>query len=91
MRTTATITTANLLAKLNATALAAILRGNSNFVRSDARRLAVFILADPIPTTTSELDARVHSLMPWPPETMMTTTLAETTTMAAAAGADGGC
>ena len=91
MRTTATITAADLLANLNATALAAILRGNSNFVRSDASQLAVIIKAEPIPTSTSELDARVHGLMPPPPETMMTTTLAETTTMAAAAGADGGC
>ncbi len=45
-RTTATITAADLLAKSNATALAAILRGNSDFVRSDARRLAVAILRE---------------------------------------------
>ena len=46
-RTTATITVANLLAKSNATALVAILHGNSDFVRLDACRLAVAILADP--------------------------------------------
>ena len=86
----ATITAADLLAKSNATALAAFLHGNSDFVRSDARWLAVAILADPISTTTSELDARVRSVMPPPPETTTTTTSAETTMAGAGAVARGG-
>ncbi len=85
-----TITAADLLAKSNAAALAAFLHGNSDFVRSDARWLAVAILTDPISTTTSELDARVRGVTPPPPKTTTTTTSAETTTAGAGVVARGG-
>ena len=63
-----TASAASLLGACDVASLAAMLRGNSDFGRADARRLAAAVLRGPVPATTSELCARVRGVVPPPTE-----------------------
>ena len=66
MVTGAAMTAAELLLASNVSSLAALLRANSDFETADARALALSVLAEPRPTTTSELASRIRSVKPPP-------------------------
>lgn len=57
---TTSVTAAEVLARSNVSSLTVLLRTNSDFEPVDARLLALAVLAEPVPATTSELDARVR-------------------------------
>ena len=60
----AALTAAEYLALSNASSFAAVLRANSDFEHDDSERIASAVLAEPRPTTTSQLDARARSVRP---------------------------
>lgn len=59
---TASMTAAEVLASSNVSSFAALLCANSDFEPVDARLLALAVLAEPVPVTTSELAARVRTV-----------------------------
>ena len=58
----AAVTAADFLAISNVSSFASILRANSDFEHDDSERIASAVLAEPRPTTTSQLDARARSV-----------------------------